>query len=81
MVVIAVDIMVMGFWWVVVIVVGSAGGTVVREVVPVFCDPSLGGSSGGSTSIGAIGDLVGPNPSPSRTGLIVYHLLASSTAM
>ncbi len=65
----------------VIFVVGSVGGTIVREVVSVFCDPSVGGSSGWSTSIGTVGDLVGPTPSPSGTGLIVYHLLASSTAI
>src|SRR6266702_2268596 len=65
----------------VIIVVGSVGGIIVREVVSVFCDPSAGGSSGWSTSIGVAGNLVGPTPSPSGTGLMVYHLLASSTAM
>ena len=30
--------------------------------------------------MGVAGDLVGPTPSPSGTGLMVYHLLASSTA-
>ncbi len=80
MVVVVVDIVVMG-WVMVIVVAGSAGGAVVREVVPVFCDPSVGGSSGWSTSIGVMGDLVGPTPDPSGTGLIVYHLLALSTAM
>jgi len=80
MVVVVVDMVIMG-WVTVMVVVGSAGGIVVREVVSVFCDPSVGGSSGWSTSIGVMGDLVGPTPSPSGTGLIVYHLLASSTAM
>ncbi len=65
------------------------GGTVVRELIVGFCDPPAGGSSGWltegssgwSTSIGVIGRSVGPTPKPSGTGLIVYHLLASSTAM
>ena len=60
---------------------GSAGGTVKREVVSGFCDPSAGGSSGWSTSIRVMGVLVGPTPNPSGTGLIMYHLLALSTAM
>ncbi len=80
-VVVAVDMVVLGGWVTVMIGVGSLGGTVVREVVPVFCDPSVGGSSGWSTSIGVMGVLVGPTPNPSGTGLIVYHLLALSTAM
>ncbi len=80
-VVVVVDMTVMGGWVIVMVVVGLAGGTIVREVVPVFCDPSAGGSSGWSTSIGVSGDLVGSTPSPSGTGLIVYHLFASSTAM
>jgi len=74
-VVVAVDMVVCGmtimFW----------GGTVVRELIVGFCDPSAGGSSGWSTLIGVIGRSVGPTPNPSGTGLIVYHLLASSTAM
>ncbi len=81
MVVVAVDMVVAGVCVRVTVVVGSAGGTVVRVVVPWFCDPSAGGSSGGSMSIGVIGDLVGPTPSPSGTGLMVYHLFASSTVM
>jgi len=81
MVVVAVDMVVIGGWVMVVVVVGSADGIIVREVVPVFCDPSAGESSGWSTSIRVVGDLVGPTPNPSGTGLIVYHLLASSTAM
>ncbi len=81
MVVVAVDMVVLGGWVMVMVVVGSAGGIVAREVVPVFCDPSAGGSSGWSTLIGVAGVLVGPTPSPSGTGLMVYHLFASSTAM
>ncbi len=77
--VVAVDIVVMG-WVMVMVVAGSVGGIVVREVVPVFCNPSAGGSSGWSMLIGVMGDLVGPTPSPSGTGLIVYHLLDSLTA-
>jgi len=80
MVVVAVDIVVMG-WVMVIVVAGLAGGAVVREVVPVFCNPSAGGSSGWSMPIGVMGDLVGPTPNPSGTGLIVYHLLALLTAM
>jgi len=80
-VVVAVDMVVIGGWTVVMIGVWSAGGTVAREVVSMFCDPSAGGSSGWSTSIGVMGALVGPTPNPSGTGLMVYHLLASSTAM
>ncbi len=60
---------------------GSVGGFAVSEVFPVSCDPSAGVSSGGSTSIGVIGQRVGPTPSPSGMGLMVYHLLALSTAM
>jgi len=45
MVVVAVDIVVIGSGVTVVVVVDS-GGTVVREVVVGFCDPSAGGSSG-----------------------------------
>jgi len=63
------------------VAVGSVGGTIAKEVIPVFCDPSVGGSSGWSMLIGVAGDLVGPTPSPSGTGLIVYHLLALLTAM
>ncbi len=81
MVVVAVDMVVVGGWVMTVVVVGLAGGTVVEEVVSVFCDPSAGGSSGWSMSIGVAGVLVGPTPSPNGTGLIVYHLLASLTAM
>ncbi len=63
----------------VIVIVGmGAGVMVVRDVVP---DPSAGVSSGWSTSMGVIGLKVGPTPSPSGTGLIVYHLLASLTAM
>ncbi len=80
-VVVAADIMVMGGWVTVGASAGLAGGIVAREVVPVFCDPSAGGSSDGSTSIAKTGRRVGPTPSPSGTGLIVYHLFASSTAM
>ena len=62
----------------VMVIVGvGSGGLVVKDVVP---DPSAGVSSGWSTSIGVIGLKVGPTPSPSGTGLIVYHLLDSSTA-
>ncbi len=75
-VVVAVDI-VDGVAGVIVIVGAGSGGWMVRDVVP---DPSVGVSSGWSTSIGVIGVRVGPTPSPSGTGLIVYHLLASSTA-
>jgi len=74
-VVVAVDIGVAG---VMVIVDAGSSGLVVRDVVP---DPSAGVSSGWSTSIGVTGLRVGPTPSPSGTGLIVYHLFASSTAM
>ena len=81
MVVVAVDMVVIGGWVMVIVGWGSAGGTVVREVVPVFCDPASGGSSGGSMLIGVMSDFVGPTPSLSGTGLIVYHLFASSTAM
>ncbi len=80
-VVVTVDMVAMGGWVIVMVVVGSAGGTIARKMVPVFCDPSAGGSSGWSMSIGTAGVLVGPTPSPSGTGLIVYHLFASSTAM
>ncbi len=76
MVVVAVD-MVGGVTGVIVIVGTGSGGLVVRDVVP---DPSAGVSSGWSTLMGVIGLKVGPTPSPSGTGLIVYHLLASSTA-
>src|SRR6266702_1070920 len=79
MVDVAVDIVMVG-WVVVIVVAGSAGGIIMREVVPVFCDPSVGRSSGWSTSIGVMVVLVGPTPSPSGTGLMVYHLLDSSTA-
>ncbi len=63
-----------------VIVMGGARvvGLVEMDVVP---DPSAGVSLGWSTSMGLIGLRVGPTPSPSGTGLMVYHLLASSTAM
>ncbi len=80
-VVVAVDMIVVGGWVMVIVVVGVAGSAVAREVVPVFCDPSAGGSSGWSTSIGVMGVLVGPTPNPSGTSLMVYHLFASSTAM
>ena len=52
-----------------------------REVVPVFYDPSEGSSSLLSILMAAIGCRVGPSPRPSGTGLIVYHLFASSTVM
>ena len=80
-VVVAADMMVLGGGLTVITGVESADGTVVREVVSTFCDPSAGGSSGWSTSIGVTGVLVGPTPNPSGTGLIVYHLFALSTAM
>ena len=75
-VVVAVDMVGVG---VIVIVGGFIGGFSV-SAVPVLPDPSVGESSGWSTSIGVIGLRVGPTPSPSGTGLMVYHLLASSTA-
>ncbi len=72
--VVAVDMVGVG-----VITGGFTGGFTV-SAVPVLPDPSAGESSGWSTSIGMVGLRVGPTPSPSGTGLIVYHLLASSTA-
>ncbi len=76
MVVVAADIG-GGVTGVIVIIGTGSGGLMVRDVVP---DPSAGVSSGWSTSIGVTGVRVGPTPSPRGTGLIVYHLLASSTA-
>jgi len=76
-VVMAVDI-VGGVTGVIVMVGMGSGGLIARDVIP---DPSVGVSSGWSTSIGVIGARVGPTPSPRGTGLIVYHLLALSTAM
>ncbi len=49
-------------------------------VVLVSSDGFSGGSSGGSTSIACIGVSVGPSPRFFGTGLIVYHLFASSQA-
>ena len=76
-VVVAVDMVGAG---VIVIVGGFTGGFTV-SAVPVLPDPSAGESSDWSTAIGVIGLRVGPTPSPSGTGLMVYHVLASSTAM
>src|SRR6266702_2766491 len=83
MVVVVVDMVVVGGWVIVMVGGGSAGGIIMREVIPVFCDPSEGSSgrsSGSSTSIGVMGDHIGPSPNPSGTGFMVYHLLALSTA-
>ena len=73
--VVAVDMVGVG-----VITGGFTGGFTV-SAVPVPSDPSAGESSGWSTAIGVIGLRVGPTPRPSGTGLMVYHLLALSTAM